>query len=87
MKIVIDIETTAVEFDSLADSQKEFILRYAEKEKDEGIRKEKRAGRSKVKAESSTNLTNKTNLNLYGIVQTKSDTALEKVRVTGFDGR
>jgi hypothetical protein len=24
---------------------------------------------------------------LLGIVQTKSDTALEKVRVTGFDGR
>lgn len=35
MKLVFDIETVGFEFDSLAESQQEFILRYPEKEPDE----------------------------------------------------
>lgn len=34
MNLVFDIETVGVEFDDLAESQKEFLLRYAEQEKD-----------------------------------------------------
>ncbi|MEW5843234.1 MAG: ribonuclease H-like domain-containing protein [Bacteroidota bacterium] len=34
MNLVFDIETVGVDFDSLSDSQKEFLLRYAEQEKD-----------------------------------------------------
>lgn len=39
MQIVFDIETVSVEFDTLAESQQEFLLRYAEMETDE-IKKE-----------------------------------------------
>ncbi|MCL4550086.1 MAG: ribonuclease H-like domain-containing protein [Bacteroidetes bacterium] len=35
MNLVFDIETVGVELDSLADSQKEFLLRHAEQEKDQ----------------------------------------------------
>jgi uncharacterized protein YprB with RNaseH-like and TPR domain len=41
MDIVFDIETAGVDFEMLSESQREFILRYAEKEKDEEIRNEK----------------------------------------------
>lgn len=41
MKIVFDIETTALPFDSLSESQQEFLLRQAEKERDEELRQEK----------------------------------------------
>lgn len=41
MKLVIDIETAAYDFESLAPSQKEYILRYAEKESDEQIKQSK----------------------------------------------
>ncbi len=41
MDIVFDIETVGFNFDSLEESQKEFLLRYAEKEKDELLRNEK----------------------------------------------
>ena len=34
MAIVFDIETVGFDFDSLTDSQKEYLLRYAEKETD-----------------------------------------------------
>jgi len=34
MNLVFDIETTGYEFESLAESQQEFLLRYAEQEKD-----------------------------------------------------
>jgi len=34
MNLVFDIETVGVEFDNLAESQKEFLLRYAEQEND-----------------------------------------------------
>lgn len=37
-RIVFDIETCAYPFDSLAESQKEYLLRYAEKETDPGKR-------------------------------------------------
>jgi 3'-5' exonuclease len=40
-KIVFDIETSAYSFESLSESQREYLLRYAEKEKDEEIRDEK----------------------------------------------
>jgi DNA polymerase elongation subunit (family B) len=39
-KIVIDIETCSYPFESLSESQQEYIVRYAEKEKDETLRKE-----------------------------------------------
>ncbi|MFH0736817.1 MAG: ribonuclease H-like domain-containing protein [bacterium] len=42
MKIVLDIETAGYDFDSLTESQQEFILRYAEKEKEEEVKIEKR---------------------------------------------
>lgn len=42
MKAVLDIETTAFKFDSLSESQREFILRGAEQEKDETVKNEKR---------------------------------------------
>lgn len=42
MKLVIDIETTAFPLDTLTESQQEFIFRYADQEKDEDIRSEKR---------------------------------------------
>ncbi|HPN38650.1 MAG TPA: ribonuclease H-like domain-containing protein [Melioribacteraceae bacterium] len=38
MRIVLDIETAGYDFDMLTESQQEFILRYAEKEKDEEIK-------------------------------------------------
>ena len=34
MNLVFDIETVGVDFETLSDSQKEFLLRYAESEKD-----------------------------------------------------
>ncbi len=40
-KIVFDIETSAYPFESLSESQQEYLLRYAEKEKDEDIHDEK----------------------------------------------
>ena len=40
-RIVFDIETCSFPFESLSESQQEYILRYAEKEKDEEIRQEK----------------------------------------------
>jgi 3'-5' exonuclease len=39
-KIIVDIETCAYPFESLSESQQEYIVRYAEKEKDETVRKE-----------------------------------------------
>jgi len=39
-KVVVDIETCAYPFESLSESQQEYIVRYAEKEKDEKLRKE-----------------------------------------------
>ncbi|MFZ6033259.1 MAG: ribonuclease H-like domain-containing protein [Melioribacter sp.] len=41
MNLVFDIETTAYDFESLEESQQEFLLRYAEQEKDEILRAEK----------------------------------------------
>lgn len=41
-RIVFDIETCSYPFDSLTESQQEYILRYAEKEKTEDLRIEKR---------------------------------------------
>jgi len=40
-QIVFDIETCSMPFESLSESQREYILRYSVKEKDEKIRKEK----------------------------------------------
>ncbi len=40
-RIVFDIETCSFPFESLSESQREYILRYAEKEKDKETRKEK----------------------------------------------
>lgn len=40
MAIVFDIETVGFDFDSLTDSQKEYLLRYAEKETDPNKRQE-----------------------------------------------
>ncbi len=40
-KIVFDIETCAFPFESLSESQREYLLRYAEKEKDETSKDEK----------------------------------------------
>lgn len=40
-QIVFDIETCSVPFESLSESQQEYILRAAEKEKDESIKAEK----------------------------------------------
>jgi len=42
MKIVLDIETAGFDFEMLTESQQEFILRYADKEKDEETRNTKR---------------------------------------------
>lgn len=41
MQLVFDIETVGFEIDTLSDSQKEFLLRYAEKEKDSEIKEQK----------------------------------------------
>lgn len=41
-RIIFDIETCCFPFESLAESQQEYILRYAEKEKDEALRMEKK---------------------------------------------
>ena len=41
MKIVFDIETVGVDFESLAESQQEYLLRYAGKEKDPEARRVK----------------------------------------------
>ncbi len=43
MRIVLDIETAGYDLDLLSESQQEFILRYAEKERDEETRSLKRA--------------------------------------------
>ncbi len=40
-RLIFDIETVSYEFDTLTPSQQEYILRYAEKEKDEKIKQEK----------------------------------------------
>jgi DNA polymerase elongation subunit (family B) len=40
MKIIVDIETVSEGFENLSESQKEFILRYAEKEADEKRREQ-----------------------------------------------
>lgn len=40
-KIVFDIESCSFPFDSLTESQQEYILRYAEKEKDETVKDQK----------------------------------------------
>ncbi len=40
-RLIFDIETVGYEFDTLTPSQQEYILRYAEKEKDEKIKQEK----------------------------------------------
>ncbi|HED05253.1 MAG TPA: 3'-5' exonuclease [Ignavibacteria bacterium] len=40
-KIVFDIETCSFPFETLSESQREYLLRYAEKEKDEALRKQK----------------------------------------------
>jgi len=42
MKLVFDIETVGFDFNALEESQQEFILRYADKELDEGLREQKR---------------------------------------------
>lgn len=41
-RIIFDIETCCFPFETLAESQQEYILRYAEKEKDEAVRSEKK---------------------------------------------
>lgn len=41
-KIIFDIETCSNPFDSLAESQQEYLLRYAEKEKNEELRNQKK---------------------------------------------
>jgi uncharacterized protein YprB with RNaseH-like and TPR domain len=41
MMLVFDIETVGVDFDTLSESQQEFILRYAEKETDEELKAKK----------------------------------------------
>ena len=42
MGIVFDIETVGFELENLAESQREFLLRYAEKEKDPTVKEEKK---------------------------------------------
>ncbi|MCP5062328.1 MAG: 3'-5' exonuclease [Ignavibacteriae bacterium] len=42
MALIFDIETVGFELENLAESQQEFLLRYAEKEKDEILREEKK---------------------------------------------
>ena len=41
MELVFDIETVGVDFETLAESQQEYLLRYAEKEKDPDAKKVK----------------------------------------------
>jgi len=41
-KIIFDIETCSYPFDTLSESQQEYLLRYAEKETDEGTRLQKK---------------------------------------------
>lgn len=41
MKLIFDIETVGYNFESLSESQQEYLLRYAEKEKDEETREQK----------------------------------------------
>ena len=41
MGIILDIETVGFELENLAESQQEFLLRYAEKENDEKLKEEK----------------------------------------------
>ncbi len=41
MQLVFDIETAGFDIETLSDSQKEYLLRYAEKEPDEKIRSQK----------------------------------------------
>lgn len=43
MSLVFDIETIGIDFESLSESQQEYLLRYAEKESDDSLREEKRA--------------------------------------------
>lgn len=42
MRLIFDIETAGCKFESLSETQQEFLFRYAEKEKDEDLRQEKR---------------------------------------------
>ncbi len=42
MKIVFDIETSGYDFESLSESQQEYLLRYAEMESDEETRTQKK---------------------------------------------
>lgn len=42
MSLVFDIETSAFDFESLSESQQEYLLRYAEKETEESLREFKR---------------------------------------------
>lgn len=42
MKLIFDIETVGVDFESLSESQREYLLRYADKERDEELRELKR---------------------------------------------
>lgn len=42
MNLVFDIETVGDDFDKLSESQQEYLLRYAEKEKDEDLKSEKK---------------------------------------------
>jgi len=41
-QVVFDIETSSIPFDSLSESQQEYLLREANKEKDETLREEKK---------------------------------------------
>ena len=43
MKLVFDIETTGYSFEDLSESQQEFLLRYADKERDQKYKEEKTA--------------------------------------------
>lgn len=40
MKLVFDIETVGFEFNSLSESQQEYLMRYAEKESDDALRQQ-----------------------------------------------
>ena len=42
MQLVFDIETAGVNFETLSESQQEFLLRYAEKEPDKELREQKK---------------------------------------------
>ena len=42
MNLVFDIETVGYEFETLSESQQEYLLRYVEREKDESLKEEKK---------------------------------------------